>query len=53
MNVHATIYKNESFHRSIGNIRSGENEGLNAFQLCWKPLKTNLQKLLLIGGLLW
>ena len=36
---------NEFLHKLIGDLRSRQNEAINALQVCCKPLKSNFQKL--------
>ena len=43
-------FNNEFIHAWIIDLRKRQNESINALQLCWKALKRNFQKILLIGG---
>ena len=36
--------------RWIGELKSRQNKTINVLQFFWKPLKSNFQKLFLIGG---
>ena len=38
---------NEFPHRWIDDLRKRQNEAINALHVCWKPLKSNFQKLFL------